>query len=225
MEQSDPDPSNKAAAPLDVRAQELLPALPREALDRIAQAEKDARKRYERDKMPYFPTHPDFSFLEDHLFRATEQILEYIRIFAEEVLAAHLKEYLEYAPSDLLTNTVLLQSVVENVRSLTNELWVGYGIAVQQEPTSRQARFRMAMVLGTMDQHPELEPWRYPEGEQWADFLLRMARPDSEMARLNARYTATIRRAITDEIGRYQTEAASKLDLDRAEKILRQRET
>ena len=200
-------------AGLDASKQQPLPGLPREALHRIAQAEKDARERYDRDKVPYFPMHPDFSFLEDSIFRSVARILEYVRIFAEEVLDGHLKEYLEVAPSDLLTNEALLQSVAGNVWTQTDELWKGYGYTLQFEPTSRRARYMTAMAAGTIDRHPELEPWRYPEGQQWADFISRMAEPESEMARLNTRYTATIRKVIGDRIRRFQHEAASRLKM------------
>ena len=205
------DPTELAG--LDASSQQPLPGLSREALHRIAQAEKDARERYDRDTVPYFPMHPDFSFLEESVIRSIARILEYVRIFAEEVLDANLREYLEIAPSDLRTNEALLQSVARNAWTLTDQLWKGYGCTLRLEPTSRRAQYMMAMAAGTMDQHPELEPLRYPEGQQWADFNIRMAEPGSEMARLNARYAATIMKTIGDRIRRYQAEAASRLGM------------
>jgi hypothetical protein len=160
MAQSDPT----ELAALEASRQLPLPGLPREALHRIAQAEMDARERFYRDTVPYFPMHPDFSFLEESVIRSIARILEYVRIFAEEVLDAHLKEYLELAPSDVLTNEALLQ-VVGNVWTLTDQLWKGYGCTLRFEPASRRAQYMMAMAAGTMDQHPELEPLRYPEGQ------------------------------------------------------------
>ena len=129
------------------------------------------------------------------------------------MLDANLREYLETAPSDLRTNEALLQSVARNAWTLTDQLWKGYGCTLRLEPTSRRAQYMMAMAAGTMDQHPELEPLRYPEGQQWADFNIRMAEPGSEMARLNARYAATIMKTIGDRIRRYQAEAASRLGM------------
>jgi hypothetical protein len=81
MAQSDPDLSTN---------QQALPPLSREALHRIEQAETDARERYDRDKMPYFPTSPGFKFFEVDIVQARGRILEYLRLFAAEVLDAHL---------------------------------------------------------------------------------------------------------------------------------------
>ena len=62
-----------------------------------------------------------------------------------------------------------------------------------------------------MDQHPELEPWRCPDAEQWAEQWQNMTKPDSEMKRLGARYEATIKKTISDQIKRYQSEALARL--------------
>ena len=91
--------------------QQSLPALSRDALQHIEQAEKDARKRYNDDKMPHFPTHPEFSFFETDILYSRSRILDHIRIFAERVVDAHLVEYLDIAPAELLTNATLLESV------------------------------------------------------------------------------------------------------------------
>jgi RNA polymerase sigma factor (sigma-70 family) len=188
-----------------------LPNLPREALIRIEQSEKNAREIYDNDKVPYFPTNAEFSFLEDSIFRAIERILEYIRIFAEEVLDGHLREYLDCAPAQLHTNEGLLQSVARNVWRLTDELWIGYGNVLQFEPTRRRASRGMAIAEGTIHLHPELEPWKCPPSEQWADFINRIEKPDSAMARLNSQYEATVKATIRDRIRSYQRQAASKL--------------
>ena len=190
-----------------------LPNLPREALIRIEQSEKDAREIYDRDKVPYFPMNPEFSFLETSIFRSISHIVDYVHLFAEAVLDSHLKEYLEYAPSDLLTNESLLRSLELDIWTLTDELWNGYGQILQCEPTSRRARYGIAAARGTIDQHPELEPWLYPDSQQWAAFISRMAEADSEMARLSKRYTATVKLAINDRIRNYQRQAASKLQV------------
>jgi hypothetical protein len=191
--------------------QQVLPPIPLDAIERIEQAEKTARERYDRHTMPYFPTNPDFSFFEQDIFRSKMRIIEYVRIFAEEILDAHLREYLQIAPLDLLTNGTLLESVARNVLTLTDELWTGYHCILFTEPSGRRARYIMAMAEKTMDQHPELEPWRYPEGENWANLWQKMTQPDSEMARLNRRYEATIMKALTDRIRAHQDEAASGL--------------
>jgi hypothetical protein len=62
-----------------------------------------------------------------------------------------------------------------------------------------------------MDQNPELETWRYPAEGQWADFCYRLTEPDSEMARLDARFRETILVAVADLIRHYQEKAASIL--------------
>jgi hypothetical protein len=188
-----------------------LPNLPRQALIRIEQSEKDARQIYDRDKVPYFPMNPEFSFLDTSIFRSISHIVDYVRLFAEAVLDSHLKEYLEYAPSDLLTNQSLLRSLGLDIWTLTGELWHGYGQILQSEPTLRRARYGIAVARGTIDQHPELEPWLYPDSQQWADFIRRMAEPESEMARLNERYEAAIKKTISDQIKRYQSEALARL--------------
>jgi hypothetical protein len=190
-----------------------LPGLSREALHRIAEAEKRAMERYDEDKVPYFPLHPDFSFLEGDIFRCLARVIEFLRIYADDVLDAHLREYLENAPSDLLLNETLLRSIAENVGHLTDTLWTGYGCTLRMEPASRRARLMIAKATGTMGQHPELEPWKYPDVEGWAEFIRRMAEPDSPLARLNARYEATIKHAIVERIRHYQHEAAAKLGL------------
>src|ERR1700683_1684290 len=68
--------------------QRPLPTLSRDALHRIAQAEKQTRELYDVDKWPHFPRNPDFSFLETSLRRAMYSILAYLTILAEEVLDA-----------------------------------------------------------------------------------------------------------------------------------------
>ncbi|OFW12204.1 MAG: hypothetical protein A3H27_00175 [Acidobacteria bacterium RIFCSPLOWO2_02_FULL_59_13] len=69
----------------------------------------------------------------------------------------------------------------------------------------------MAIADGTIQMHPELEPWKCPPSEQWADFINRMERPDSEMARLNSQYEATIKVTIMNRIRSYQRQATSTL--------------
>jgi hypothetical protein len=204
-EQSEPEETPQAEKP------GVLPALSREALQRIANAEREAREQYDRDKLPYFPKSPEFSFLEDSIFRSMEHILEYVRIFAEHVLDARLKEYYDAAPADLLTNKELLVSVARHFYWLTNELWGGYGLILQGEPTERRAKYRMAIATGTIDQHPELEPWRYPDKEGWAQFLRKNSEENSEMAKLNARYDATMEKVLADRIRHYQRAAVSRL--------------
>ena len=205
MEQSDPDLS------MD---QEALPLLSREALHRIEQAEKDAKERYDLDKLPYFPTNPDFSFFESDVVRARERILQYLAIYAHSVLEAHLKEYLEVEPlAVLLTNRTLITSVTKRVWTLTDELWAGYGAVLFLEPSSRRARYSVALADGTLDRHPELEPWRYPDQEQWADSRLRFTQPDSEMARLDKQRNSTVLTIATDLIRQYQEKAAPKFGI------------
>src|ERR1019366_3773610 len=77
-----------------------LPSLPREALKRIENAEREAKARYDEDKIPYFPLHPEFSFIEESIFRSIQRILEYLQILAQDPLDAHLKEYLEHPPAE-----------------------------------------------------------------------------------------------------------------------------
>jgi len=211
MAQSDPEPSSEEVAALHNAMQQPMPALPREALDRIGQAEKDAAERYDRDRKPYLPTDPAFSFLAAAVFRSMARIVEYGRVFAEEVLDANLKEYLEFSPADLVTNGDLWLQVADRVRELANELWTGYIERLRLEPTLRRVRHRLAMLDGTLDQHPEWEPGRYPEAEPWKGFMEQLSKPDSEMALLDARHRDTIDRAIWDRIRWYQVEASSRL--------------
>ena len=124
-----------------------------------------------------------------------------------------IREYLELAPLDLLMNGTFLESLARNVFTLTDELWTGYKSVLFMEPNSRHARYVMAMAERTMDQHPELEPWRCPDAEQWAEQWQNMTKPDSEMKRLGARYEATIKQTIDDRIRHYQAEAASRLQI------------
>ncbi len=187
------------------------PSIPREALQRIERAEKAAKERYDKDKRPYFPTNQEFSFLEDSIFRSISRILSYLQIFANEVLDASFKEYLEYAPASLLTNEALLQSVVENTMRQTETLWFGYTYTLMGEPTRRRARLDLTIADGTIDSFPELEPSRYPPKEVWADFTKRMSEPDSEMARWNVRYEASMRQAIENQTRRYLSLATAKL--------------
>jgi hypothetical protein len=163
-----------------------------------------------QDRWPHFPAHPKFSFLEESIFRSIEQVLGYLRVLAEELLDAHLKEYLEFAPADLLTNSDLLTLVAERVRSMVNQYWEGYGHALTQEPSSRRAQFTRATVLGTMNEHPGLAPHRYPAQEQWAEFIGRMEEPGSKMMELNARYGATIRDVLARKTMEYRETAISR---------------
>jgi len=168
---------------------EALPALPRGAFQRIETAAREARERYERDKAPCFPLSEDFSFLEQDIFRAAGRILELLRLFTEQVLDAHLKEYLQSAPSEVAANQTLLEWVSGNVRTLAGDLWQGFGLALKYAPVLSQV----------------------PESEQWADFWRRMAEPDSELAKLNERYENSIGDAIKNRIEHYRKEAASRI--------------
>jgi hypothetical protein len=197
--------------PTEATNGEPLPSLPREALQRIEQAERLAKERYDEDKRPYFPMHLEFSFLEHSIFRSISRILSYLQIFANEVLDANFKEYLEYAPVALLTNGALLKSVAENMVRQTEILWGGYGQFLMQEPTRRMARSTLKIVDGTIGEYPELEPCRYPSAEVWAEFVKRMSEPDSEMARMDAQYKSTIKQAIDDRLRHYQALATARL--------------
>jgi hypothetical protein len=188
--------------------QQVLPPLPREALYRIEQAEKDAKDRYERDKMPYFPTSPDFSFFERDILLARERILQYVRLFAEAILGAHIREYLEVEPLALLTNLELLKSVGNYVWTMTEALWVGYSTVLFAEPRRRHILFEIALVEGSTSQ---LDPSRYPDSEQWAESWQRLTESDSMWSRLSARFTTTIERVVADLIKQYQEKVASKL--------------
>ena len=227
MEQSGPDSDQEPLAndraeaqpesrrsPKAARATGLdqpLPSLSRESMERIRQAEKKARSDYDLDKAPYFPTNVDFSFQEAFVVRSIERIIEYVRSFAETVLDAHLAEYLAIDPSALLANETLLQSIARNVWTLADELFNGYSQILQGEPSSRRARHFLASHTQALQQSPELEPWRYPDAQRWADFLGRMAEPDSTFQTLGGRYERTIGETIRDRIRQYQNAAASRL--------------
>src|SRR5579862_3066218 len=127
-----------------------LPPLSREALQRIEQAERAAREHYDRDKWPHFPTNPKFSFLEMSIRRALASIIEYLRMFAEEILDAHLNEYLAIAPWEVLSNSTLARSVVDRVFDLTSELWRGYQATLFLEPSRRKAQFSIALLEGKL---------------------------------------------------------------------------
>jgi hypothetical protein len=193
--------------PINSSNQQALPALSREALARIAQAEKDARKRYDEDKVPYFPTNPDFSFFEGDIVRSRSRILEYLRLFWEAVLDAHLREYQAVAPMALLTNSALLESVVGIAWTLTEPLWVGYAAVLFHEPSARRARFGIELAQG--NQHQEMETWRYPDSNQWAASWPRLTEPGSEMAHLNARFKATFAESAAGLIQQYKNRAAA----------------
>jgi hypothetical protein len=191
--------------------QKVLPSIPREALQRIAQGEKAAQERYDEDKTPYFPMHSEFSFLEESIFRAISRILSYLQIFANEVLDVSCREYLEYAPEALLTNGALLRSLAENTFRQTEILWGGYGQILLHEPTRRRSRAILKIADGTIDKYPELEPSRYPQAKEWEVFTRRMSEPESEMARMDAQYESTIKGAIDDRIRHYQGLAIARL--------------
>jgi hypothetical protein len=174
-------------------------------------AEKDAEERYYRDTAPWYPTSPDFSFLVVDILRARERVLQYLRLFAEEVIEAHLREYLEVNPSDLLTNPALFESVARTVAISADQLWTGYGAVLFLEPGSRQARHERAMTERTLDQHSEPEPWRYPNPEQWANTWRRLTEPDSEMERLDEQQKTTVETAVADLTRQYREKAASRL--------------
>jgi hypothetical protein len=205
MEPPDPDLSTK---------QQTLPRLSRQALHRIVQAEKDAEERYYRDTAPLYPTSPDFSFFEADILRALERVLQYLRLFAEEVLDAHLREYLEAKPSALLSNPALLESVERTVLVLADQLWSGCTAALFLEPGSRQARHERAMTERTLGPHSEPERGRYPNPEQWANTWRRLTEPDSEMERLDTQRKATVKAACANLIPQYQHKAASRLGVE-----------
>ncbi len=209
MEQSR---SEAGEVPLATRpADQSIPSLSRESMERIRQAEKKARDAYDLDKTPYFPTNVEFSFQEASVFRSIERIIAYQRIFAEAVLDAHLTEYLTVDPLAVLSNEAMLQTVSRNTWTLTDELWRGYSEILRNEPSSRSARCFLASHLKNLEQFPELESWRYPTANRWTDFLERMAEPDSEFARLGHLHEDTIRKTIRARIRQFQDTAASRL--------------
>lgn len=195
-------------------AEQPLPRLSREALDRIGRAEKDARERYDRDKAPYFPLHPDFWFNEDFILRSMGRILEYIRLFAEEVAEAYLNEYLEAAPQDILTSNPLWWSIQENVWRQTDELWHGYYAVLRFEPSSRRARQTLAVRPGKIEDHPELNRV-YPDASQWTELIIRLT--GSGIAELNQRYENSIKATIQSLVRRYQDQASARLGWTRME--------
>ena len=95
-------------------------------------AEKSAWARYEHDKLAYFPGEPTFSLVEEDIVRAAGRLAELIRLFAEEMLDAHLKEYLRYAPSELVNHTVL-QSLTGKVDGQALNHWEDFELALQTE--------------------------------------------------------------------------------------------
>lgn len=203
----DPDPSSpeRTDSLFDAGPVEPLPALSREALERIEQAEKEAKARYEEARDRYFPTNADFVFEEGFVRRAMEWIIAYLRVYAEDILDANLREFLAVAPSDLLTNRTLLKSIWQKILDLAEPRWMGYKTTVWLEPTSRRSRYMMALASGTTAQHPELVA-PYPDGEVWAEICRKM-KPDLE--RLNKTFYATLGNAVSDGIKRYQAAAAS----------------
>lgn len=187
-----------------------LPALSREALQRVAEAEKAARAQYDNDKWPYFPRHPEFSFHETSLRITIGWVIEYMRLFAEAILDAHLSEYLAIAPIEILTNPTLVTSISNRVSDLTAELWNGYISTLFIEPSSRRARYAMALQQGTIDAHPELEPSRYPDADAWAEAWEKL-RPEIDL--LDRQWQATRSRAIEYGFKRHRISAASKLGI------------
>ncbi|HXP87805.1 MAG TPA: hypothetical protein VN841_23940, partial [Bryobacteraceae bacterium] len=171
----------------------------------------DARRTICAVGAHYLPLNPEFSFREDFIFRSLTRILEFIRIFAETVVDAHLREYLMYSPRALLESTAGLQAVASNVWTLTDELWQGYHHMLQEEPTRRSVVSLFVGAAGTMERHPEIEPRRHPREEKWAAFLDRMSEPDSAMTRLNERYENTLKQTISHRIRHFQQEATRQL--------------
>jgi hypothetical protein len=210
--QSDPEPTREEAEALRVAMQQPQPPLSPEALDRIDQAERAAQERYDRHKLPHFPTSPAFSFLAEDVFRAMARIVEYVRIYSAEVLDAHLKEYLEAFPAELATDKAIWVQLAARIWGLTDKLWAGYREVLRFEPLRRRTHSG-AMGVGILDEHPEWEPGRFPDGESWAGFMRQSRRPDSEMARLDARYHATIQRSILDRVKHYEGQANSRLQM------------
>jgi hypothetical protein len=189
-----------------------LPDLPMEALQGIEQAEKDAQERYKRHRWPHFPAHPDFSFHAASIFRSMESVIGYLRVLAEELMDAHLTEYLEHAPADIFGNTTLLTMVRGRAASIVGDTWTGYKVTLHFEPSSRHRQFKTAVALGTLTEHPELEPSRYPEVEEWAQFMNDMQNdPDSRMSQLNALYESTIRDVLGRKTAYYLGEAISRI--------------
>ena len=187
-----------------------LPSLPREALKRIETAEREARKRYDQDKWPYFPINPEFSFLEESIINAKTRILEYVRLFAEDVLDAHLKEYLAYAPRDLLTNQMLLGSLCDRAHSLAVELWDGYNRILFGEPVSRETRFFSALA----ERKPLQSRLGVPDAQMWADLWYKWSEEDSAMSRLTKRFDLTLGRALPEKVRTYRAEAARLLGVE-----------
>lgn len=187
-----------------------LPPLSREALQRIEQAEEEAKERYDRDKWPYFPTNPEFFFLAESVFRAMDWIQQYLRVYAEEVLDAHLREYLAVSPFDLLTNAALARTAGHTIFNLTNTLWYGYKATLRVTPFAGQVRYMKAVMEGTLDEHPDLTTHHYPDAKTWADEWNHM---EPQMKRFDAQWFTTIQKVLQVGFKRFRTEAASKLGI------------
>jgi len=214
MKQSDmPPPSSEGIAALNAVMSKPLPSLSRDARLRIEQGEKNALARYERDTEPYFPTNPSFSFLAADVYRSQSQIVGYIRIYAEEVLDVHLKEYLESSAADVAMHMGLRLHLADRIWKLTSKLWRGYRLRLWIEPTLRRARYAGNAAVGIPNQSPELETWRYPDEQAWVEFWRQAQQPDSEMAVLKARHDQTIQQAILDRVKHFEEQAQAKLEL------------
>lgn len=200
---------------LDAAMSLPLPPLSRESLLRIDQGEKDAKARYEAHTESLWPTNPTFSYLPADVYRSFSQIVECIRVYAEEVLDVHLKEYLESFPMELVMHIGLRARLADTIMKLTNQLWVGYRAALWIEPIAARARYAGNVAARNGNPFEERGPSRYPGGQAWTDFWRQVRLPDSEMALLKQRYDQTIHQAIFDRVKHYEDQAVSRLGLSR----------
>ena len=106
-----------------VQNHEPWPTLPREAIERLAQAERDAFKQLRADIFPYSPWNPTFVFTYVEINCCCAKLIEFLSYFIEVLMDAQAREYARYHPRAVLEARLLETRVAAEVRQRVNAVW------------------------------------------------------------------------------------------------------
>ncbi len=136
-----------------------VPVLSPEALERIETAERVALAHYDRERAPFFPNNPAFSFVPDDIIKARATTIDYIRQYAQAIAGAHIGEYAVGGTPAL--DKEAARRISDRIQTLTDTLWFGYNTALFTAPSYwRYAVFATERPATIPDGHEWSEVWR-----------------------------------------------------------------
>ncbi|HEX4276457.1 MAG TPA: hypothetical protein VHZ74_13935, partial [Bryobacteraceae bacterium] len=145
--------------------------------------------------------------LERDVIQALESIVDYIRLFAEDIAECHLREYFEHS-KESQKNNAIPDRVWRRVLALTAELWDGYVATLMFEPSARRARREMAIAEREFNELIAIPSTAsVPHQEAWTLIWRRLeSGPIQQMA---ATYLKTVQATMVRKVAEYRTRVAA----------------